>query len=129
MFVATSDGSNITPIGPGYGPEWSPDGSRIAYWRGCQIWVSSDDGSSARRIATIAFSPSTCRASSFTGSAGPSLGPVWSPDGTKIAIVARRGSSRGTLFVVNAYGSNFREVGQLQSWDVAVTWGPMSTTA
>jgi Tol biopolymer transport system component len=125
MFVAASDGSNITPIGQGYGPEWSPDGSRIAYRRGCEIWVSSEDGSSARRIAEITFEPFTCGRPSFTGSVGPTLGPVWSPDGTKLAIVAREGTSRNTLFVMNADGSNLHEVGQLQSEEVGVTWRPI----
>ena len=126
MFVAATDGSNITPIGQGYGPEWSPDGSRIAYRRGCEIWVSDEDGSSAVRIAHISTPERpTCRPSSFTGSLGPTLGPVWSPDGTKLAIVARRGTSRDTLFVMNSDGSNLHEVGQLESGEVAVTWRPI----
>jgi len=47
-------------------PRWSPDGKRIAYITGGQIWTMKPDGSDTIKITEI---------SSGAG------GPVWSPDG------------------------------------------------
>ncbi len=47
-------------------PRWSPDGKRIAYITGGQIWTMKPDGSDTVKITEI---------SSGAG------GPVWSPDG------------------------------------------------
>jgi dipeptidyl aminopeptidase/acylaminoacyl peptidase len=47
-------------------PRWSPDGKRIAYVTGGQIWTMKPDGSDTIQITDI--------------SSGAS-GPVWSPDG------------------------------------------------
>jgi hypothetical protein len=128
MFVASIDGSNVTSIGQGHAPVWSPDGSRLAYRHGCEIWVASGDGSSAHLIAEITFGTSPCRPTWFGGSMGPTLGPVWSPDGTKIAIVARRSLIHGgTLFVMNADGGDLRIVAEeLPRPQVAVTWRPVA---
>ena len=32
-------------------PTYSPDGSKIAFYRGGQIWVMNADGSNARRLS------------------------------------------------------------------------------
>jgi Tol biopolymer transport system component len=56
-------------------PDWSPDGSRIAYmvdWS--SIWIADADGSDAVRIATCA---APCVDIDM---------PAWSPDGTQIAF-------------------------------------------
>lgn len=52
-------------------PRWSPDGKRIAYVTGGQIWTMKPDGSDTIKITEI---------SSGAG------GPVWSPDGRWIAF-------------------------------------------
>ena len=61
----THDGvSNIEPA-------WSPDGKRIAYWSGGELWVMRADGSGTHRVH----------------SDGGVWAPAWSPDGTKIAYL------------------------------------------
>lgn len=71
-------------------PEYSPDGSRIAYllWQERQwdLWVMDADGSHARRLTTIG---------------GLNNRPAWSPDGQQIAFTASH-----RLFVVQADGSS-----------------------
>ena len=65
--------------GPEPSPDWSPDGSSIAYASLAsgvlQLFVTSADGAEIRRLTE-----------------GPhrSLWPRWSPDGTRLAFFSRR---------------------------------------
>lgn len=52
---------------------WSPDGKRVAYISGGQLWIADADGTNARQLSTI------------NGGAG---GVVWSPTGDRIAFVS-----------------------------------------
>ena len=51
---------------------WSPDGKRVAYTAGGQLWIADASGANARKITNV------------NGGAG---GPVWSPTGDRIAFV------------------------------------------
>lgn len=55
------------------GPRWSPDGKKIAYTNGGQIWVMDHAGDHKEQVTKIS-----------TGAAGP----VWSPDGKWIAFTS-----------------------------------------
>ena len=55
------------------GPRWSPDGKKIAYVTGGQIWVMDADGDDKEQVTKIP-----------TGASGP----VWSPDGRWIAFAS-----------------------------------------
>jgi dipeptidyl aminopeptidase/acylaminoacyl peptidase len=52
---------------------WSPDGKRIAYISGGQLWIADANGTNAHQLSTI------------NGGAG---GVVWSPAGDRIAFVS-----------------------------------------
>jgi dipeptidyl aminopeptidase/acylaminoacyl peptidase len=52
---------------------WSPDGKRVAYVSGGQLWIADANGANARQISNV--------------NAGAS-GPVWSPTGDRIAFVS-----------------------------------------
>lgn len=54
-------------------PRWSPDGKKIAYVTGSQVWVMDSDGDDKQQVTKIS-----------TGAAGP----VWSPDGKWIAFTS-----------------------------------------
>ncbi len=54
-------------------PRWSPDGKKIAYVTGNQIWVMEPDGDNKDQVTKIS-----------TGAAAP----VWSPDGKSIAFTS-----------------------------------------
>jgi len=82
IYVMRPDGSGVTRItSPGFvdrGPEWSPDGRRIAFAssRGrsdrAAIWVINVDGSGLRRLSHGAHEISDS--------------PTWSPDGRWLAF-------------------------------------------
>ena len=51
---------------------WSPDGKRIAYTAGGQLWIADASGENARKISNVS---------------GGASGPVWAPSGDHIAFV------------------------------------------
>ena len=70
--IYTSRGAGETRLtgGGGYArPRWSPDGRRIAFLKGRQLWTMLADGSGPRRLGTRT-----------------AAGPSWSPDGKWIAF-------------------------------------------
>jgi dipeptidyl aminopeptidase/acylaminoacyl peptidase len=54
-------------------PRWSPDGRKIAYTSGGQIWIMDPDGDDKKQLSTVSTGASS---------------PVWSPDGKWIAFVS-----------------------------------------
>jgi len=125
VLVMNADGSDArvlvdqgAPQGPG-APAWAPDGSRIAYVTTPQsagashahfsfeVWVIGADGSEPTRI----FHGECC--------IGDWDGPVWSPDGGRIAFFDDADVDYGTWLVVNADGTGgSTEIDELEveSW-------------
>ena len=81
----TSDGGRANS-----GPEFSPDGRRIAFVHQQAVWVMGADGSGRRQLTVDPL-----RASAVT----------WSPDGGRLAFIGDVGVASG-LFVMNADGSD-----------------------
>lgn len=52
---------------------WSPDGKRIAYIAGGQLWVADPDGGSRKQLTDLS---------------GRATGPIWSPRGDEIAFTS-----------------------------------------
>jgi len=103
LFVALPDGSDVAAVANIHAeyPDWSPDGTSIAFDDGQnlngsplpipngRIYLVSPDGSNLRRI------PSDESASS----------PSWAPDGTRLAIAAKaEGSPPGIAWLDIATG-------------------------
>jgi Tol biopolymer transport system component/DNA-binding SARP family transcriptional activator len=92
LFVARPDGTDEHPLlsrrvvdsAELHHPDWSPDGARVAFEAlsgnpgtpPATVWIADADGSSPTNVAECEHDP--CRQFSE---------PVWSPDGTELAMV------------------------------------------
>ena len=92
-------------------PQYSPDGSRIAFWSdrtgSNEIWVSGSKGDTAVQL---------------TNFAGPHTGsPRWSPDGARIVFDSRPGGNPD-IFMVRADGGAPRRLTTSPAEDVVPSW-------
>src|SRR5215218_5211859 len=75
IYTIRTDGTNLKQITSGdkssSSPRWSPDGKRLAYTTGGQVWTMEPDGDDRKQVTRIS-----------TGAGNP----VWSPDGKWIAF-------------------------------------------
>ena len=113
----------ITTGGTWRQPQWSPDGSEIAYvYRSAnfsEIFVMSADGASSHRL--------TSSQSSSLGDNDWVFWPTWSPDGSRIAFVSDSSTYSPTLWLMNKDGSGKRQLlapSALQEAADALSWSP-----
>jgi dipeptidyl aminopeptidase/acylaminoacyl peptidase len=130
IWVVETDGSRLTRVvgkpGGGRAPRWSPDGHRLAFLsrrRGwTQIWLI--DAPVPRR-GRPAIEPKPPRPTSVTGSGIDVDAFEWSPDGTRLAVMAQRGpeiaETSQIAFVDVASGAS-RVVAGERSMDVGGRW-------
>jgi len=88
--------------------DWSPDGSKIAFWsyRAAtrDVWVMNADGSNQTNLSNTY---------------DMELGPVWSPDGSKIAY-----DRADEIYVMNADGSGQINLTNDPAMDGLCGWSP-----
>jgi Tol biopolymer transport system component len=97
IFVVNPDGTGLTQLSPAgafdMNPVWSPDGRKILFGSGNDLYVMNPDGSARLRVAEGDFGIPEYR---------------WSPDGSRIAFVvakAEGGDLLEDLWVMQADGS------------------------
>jgi TolB protein len=122
VWVMSSDGSGLTqltdtPRRQEFGPVWSPDGTRIAYWRTHapfgpgSIWVMDPDGSHRHRLTDGI----------------DARDPAWSPDGRRIAFTWTNPWKRGGIWTMRSTdGGGMRRVTHRQ--DFEPSWSPDGST-
>jgi hypothetical protein len=96
--------SEVTNVGPGFWPIWSPDGSRIAYWHDGTVVVDTAaaiGGTAQPRHVFPAFTGSCDQHHELADQAfcGPAR---WSPDGTRLIA---RDIAAGSVLSVLADGT------------------------
>ena len=123
IYTVDADDGNVTRLtadpASEYQPQWSPDGSRIAFVQAFNgtataIYVMETDGTGVRQV------------SSAVG--GSDFSPSWSPDGKQIVFAAIRNEDWG-IWVVNADGTDeHRIVGGVGAWHAEdPVWSPDGT--
>jgi Tol biopolymer transport system component len=131
-WVVNVDGSGARPLtkltaelasASASDPDWSPDGSKLAFVWKDNIWVMNADGSGAK--------PLTKFIAKFRPAA---LNPVWSGDGTKIAFeytspVDTAGVNHSinvaNIWVMNADGTDATPVTRLGMVTGRLAWRPV----
>jgi Tol biopolymer transport system component len=96
VYVVNADGSfRVRLARHGTTPAWSPDGRRIAFFSGVEIYLMNADGTEHQALAKPLE--------------GRSL--AWSPDGRKLAFFGAGGCQACfNLYVVNSDGSGLRKL-------------------
>jgi len=109
IYTVATDGGAPKMIAEGDQPLLSPDGKRVAFSKGNQIWIVPTDGSS--------------EAKQFFFARGESSDAVWSPDGSKLAFVSSRGD-HSFIGVFAGDSTPIRYLAPSTSRDASPTWSP-----
>jgi len=132
----------------GSSPAVSPDGLKIAFSRGDDIWIADADGSNSIQLTSAsererdpAWSADGERIAfmreyqelqiwimNADGSSAAAVAdgrdPTWSPDGTRIAFVTHR-TGDPEIFVMNADGSGQTNLTSHTAFDSTPAWSPL----
>jgi Ca2+-binding RTX toxin-like protein len=108
ILVVHSDGTGLTDLGSGSAAAISPDGTRLAFVDGGDVWVLDRASRARTRI---------------TSTTAAEVGPVWSPDGTRLAFASLASSfDPAGLDVASAGGTSVVRVAS----DFRSAYGPPS---
>jgi len=128
IWLMDADGSNQHALTTGSDPKdqlpsWSPDGKFIVYASGVGdnegIWVMAADGSAPVQLTGCPPILATPCAD------GSDFGPVWSPDGTRIAFLRAFmavGSNDRSVWTMNADGTNQARLNEALSLQAVPAW-------
>jgi len=114
IYSISADGDDLqrltNDIGTLYAPELSPDGEWIVFTNhGNGLWLMKPNGNNPHPISDR-----------------DDIDPTWSPDGLMIIFASSRAGAR-QLFIMNADGSNIRQVTDLNNMGGRSTWSPDGT--
>lgn len=112
VYVVRPDGTGLRRLTNGWnaGPEWSPDGRRIAWSCGDVICIMDADGKHKRRLTDAA------------GTNGDES-PAWAPDGKRLVFARAPAGSGLALYVVRIGGAAAR-LTAATTGDGAPDWSP-----
>jgi Tol biopolymer transport system component len=120
LFVVNVDGTGLHRLTPwglgGFSASWSPDGKWILFNAKGRIWVVHPDGSNLRKIPIDTGGRKYFAAQD----------PVWSPNGTRIALSLFVVGDGGHLdiYTMRADGTDLVQVTHSPTGDEFPDWGP-----
>lgn len=112
LFTMYADGTGLEQLTDGegsyYDPEWSPDGTRIAYCHWTKLYVMNSDGSNQVALNSIDLRDSN---------------PCWSPDGDRIAYTST-GGGYPDIWMINSDRTNQNNITSSGSGEYHPDWSP-----
>ena len=102
-------------------PDWSPDGRTIVYTSHA-VTDSTDDHATAEIYVTVA--DGTGQRTRLTNNAEEERAAAWSPDGTRLVFMCRRGGADFEICVMNADGTGQVQLTDNTIGDLTPSWSP-----
>jgi Tol biopolymer transport system component len=112
----------ITELGEGSIPVWSPDGQHVAFVLEEQPPPGVVQSETNVDIYTVDVG--TGERKQLTQGTSTNLWPTWSPDGQRIAFVSDRDSATGDIYVMNADGTDVRRLTDNDVAEAMLAWAP-----
>ena len=115
--------TNITnnPVAIDDDPDWSPDGRKLVFTSHA-VTDNTDDHATAEIYVTDAGGVG--KRTRLTNNAEEERAPAWSPDGTRLVFMCRRGGSDFEICVMSADGTRQVQLTDNTIGDLSPSWSP-----
>ena len=125
IYVMNADGTDVHQLTANAdfdsAPTWSPDGTRIAFEHADAATLTPGSRTEPEQKDIFVMNADGSDVQQLTDSPGKDEGPVWSPDGTKIAFSSDRDGQQ-EIYVMGADGSDPRRLTDNPARDESADW-------